>query len=153
MSTKTSRLWTYMGMQWLHRADSVGLRTANDRRRYKVTPSLIGWAQTENRPCYMAIADISTENRDVSWYHVMLSIMASEVVVIPTFGAATDGKVGILQLSVFSVSTNIRAHMNTKHSYDVISTRSLVTITDRHMSVMASQTNGISAVWSTAGLV
>ena len=27
-----------------HRAD--GLRPANERRRYKVTPSLIGWAQT-----------------------------------------------------------------------------------------------------------
>ena len=24
----------------------LGLRPANDRRRYKVTPSLIGWAQT-----------------------------------------------------------------------------------------------------------
>ena len=23
----------------------LGLRTANERRRYKVTPSLIGWAQ------------------------------------------------------------------------------------------------------------
>ena len=25
---------------------SLGLRPANERRRYKVTPSLIGWAQT-----------------------------------------------------------------------------------------------------------
>ena len=24
----------------------LGLRSANERRRYKVTPSLIGWAQT-----------------------------------------------------------------------------------------------------------
>ena len=24
----------------------LGLRRANERRRYKVTPSLIGWAQT-----------------------------------------------------------------------------------------------------------
>ena len=24
----------------------LGLRQANERRRYKVTPSLIGWAQT-----------------------------------------------------------------------------------------------------------
>ena len=24
----------------------LGLRPANERRRYKVTPSLIGWAQT-----------------------------------------------------------------------------------------------------------
>ena len=28
----------------------LGLRPANERRRYKVTPSLIGWAQTYNRP-------------------------------------------------------------------------------------------------------
>ena len=29
----------------------VGLCEANERRRYKVTPSLIGWAQTYNQPC------------------------------------------------------------------------------------------------------
>ena len=29
-------------MAWL----ILGLRPANERRRYKVTPSLIGWAQT-----------------------------------------------------------------------------------------------------------
>ena len=28
------------------RARSLGLRPANERRRYKVTPSLIGWAET-----------------------------------------------------------------------------------------------------------
>ena len=28
-----------------------GLHPADERRRYKVTPSLIGWAQTYNRPC------------------------------------------------------------------------------------------------------
>ena len=30
----------------------LGLRPANDRRRYKVTPSLIGWAQTYCQPWY-----------------------------------------------------------------------------------------------------
>ena len=29
----------------------LGLCPANERRRYKVTPSLIGWAQTWNEPC------------------------------------------------------------------------------------------------------
>ena len=29
----------------------LGLHPANERRRYKVTPSLIGWAQTKNQPC------------------------------------------------------------------------------------------------------
>ena len=28
----------------------LGLRSANERQRYKVTPSLIGWAQTWNQP-------------------------------------------------------------------------------------------------------
>ena len=28
----------------------MGLRPANERRRYKVTPSPIGWAQTYNKP-------------------------------------------------------------------------------------------------------
>ena len=30
----------------------LGLHPANERRRYKVTPSLIGWAQTWNQPWY-----------------------------------------------------------------------------------------------------
>ena len=29
----------------------LGLRPANERRRYKLTPSLIGWAQTYNQSC------------------------------------------------------------------------------------------------------
>ena len=29
----------------------LGLRPANERRRYKVTPSFIGWEQTWNQPC------------------------------------------------------------------------------------------------------
>ena len=29
----------------------LGLHTTNERRRYKVTPSLAGWAQTWNQPC------------------------------------------------------------------------------------------------------
>ena len=28
----------------------LGLRPANERRRYKVMPSLIGWVQTQNQP-------------------------------------------------------------------------------------------------------
>ena len=28
----------------------LGLRPANERRRYKVTPFLIGWARTYNQP-------------------------------------------------------------------------------------------------------
>ena len=30
----------------------LGLRPANEKRRYFVTTSLIGWAQTWNQPCY-----------------------------------------------------------------------------------------------------
>ena len=37
------------------RADAIGLRPANKRRRYKVTPSLIGWVQTYNQPRYIMI--------------------------------------------------------------------------------------------------
>ena len=31
----------------------LGLCPANERRRYKVTPFLIGWAQTKNQPCWI----------------------------------------------------------------------------------------------------
>ena len=37
----------------------LGLRPANERRRYFVTTSLIGWAQTSNQPC--------NYNSDVTW--------------------------------------------------------------------------------------
>ena len=33
----------------------VGLRPANERRRYFVTTSLIGWAQAQNQPCEPSI--------------------------------------------------------------------------------------------------
>ena len=29
----------------------LGLLPVNEKRRYKVTPSLIGWSQTQNQPC------------------------------------------------------------------------------------------------------
>ena len=32
--------------------EGITLHPANERRRYKVTPSLIGWAQTWNQPWY-----------------------------------------------------------------------------------------------------
>ena len=41
------RGWVIAHENWT----SWGLRPANERCRYKVTPSLIGWAQTWNQPC------------------------------------------------------------------------------------------------------
>ena len=37
-------------LRFHYRTDSR-LHPANERRRYKVTPSLIDWAQTDNQPC------------------------------------------------------------------------------------------------------
>ena len=37
-------------MLWSNTGLILGLHPANERRRYKVTPSLIGWAQTYNQP-------------------------------------------------------------------------------------------------------
>ena len=41
----------------------LGLRLANERRRYKVTPSLIGWEQTQNQPC--GSCDDVARNQDI----------------------------------------------------------------------------------------
>ena len=38
----------------------LGLRPANERRRYKVTPSLIGWAQTKNQPFIIRLKKMDT---------------------------------------------------------------------------------------------
>ena len=35
------------GLRWVNTGMILGLRPANERRRYKVTPSLIGWVQTQ----------------------------------------------------------------------------------------------------------
>ena len=41
---------------WWYRTGLIpGLGLANEWRRYKVTPSLFGWAQTWNQPCSMSI--------------------------------------------------------------------------------------------------
>ena len=45
-------LWFGIGQFYSCRVTLQGLRPANKRRRYKVTPSLIGWAQTYNQPCF-----------------------------------------------------------------------------------------------------
>ena len=37
----------------------LDLRLANERRRYFVTTSLIGWAQTWNQPCICMESDLS----------------------------------------------------------------------------------------------
>ena len=40
----------------------LGLRPANERRRYKVTTSHVGWAQTYNQPwfCLYSVAPVSS---------------------------------------------------------------------------------------------
>ena len=38
----------------------LGLRPANDRRRYKVTPSLIGWVQTWTQPSIRGVILFNT---------------------------------------------------------------------------------------------
>ena len=40
---------------WLGPSLESSLHPANERRRYKVTPSLIGWAQASNHPCNISI--------------------------------------------------------------------------------------------------
>ena len=42
-----TRCWEEECNAWL----ILGLRPANERRRYKVTPSLIGWGRTQNQQC------------------------------------------------------------------------------------------------------
>ena len=44
------------GPKWKYKehiqGPNLGLRPANEKRRYKVTPSLIDWTQTYNQPWY-----------------------------------------------------------------------------------------------------
>ena len=45
----------------------LGLHPANERRCYKVMPSLIGWVQTWNQPCYIIILKLNL------WYVMELN--------------------------------------------------------------------------------
>ena len=41
----------------------LGLCPANEKHHYKVTPSLIGWAQTQNQPCTIFVClELSSED-------------------------------------------------------------------------------------------
>ena len=44
----------------------LGLRPANERRRYFITTSLIGWAQAENQPCIICAIRTTPEHVAVS---------------------------------------------------------------------------------------
>ena len=50
----------------------LSLHLANERRCYKVTPSLIGWAQTKNQPCIIYICCFQIQVLTESWSRVSL---------------------------------------------------------------------------------
>ena len=45
----------------------LDLYPANERHRYKVTPSLIGWAQTYNHPCFVYSVVDFYSSRSLGW--------------------------------------------------------------------------------------
>ena len=53
----------------------LGLSPTNERRRYFVTTSLIGWVQTQDQPCTMSnnfwqwLKDVAqTAGKDIDWH-------------------------------------------------------------------------------------
>ena len=48
---------TWAGWGCISSGVILGLPPTNERRRYKVTPSLIGWAQTQNQSCIMNVME------------------------------------------------------------------------------------------------
>ena len=58
----------------------LGLLPANETRRDKVTPSLIGWAQTLNQPSYMLVVMISVcdnvnSAHNTQWYFYIITVI------------------------------------------------------------------------------
>ena len=51
----------------------LDLHPANERRRYKVTPSLIGWTQTQNQPCILRSELSDSTNLDQPQFVVTVS--------------------------------------------------------------------------------
>ena len=54
----------------------LGLRPANERRRYFVTTSLINWAQAYNRPCNVSLQSVSLDGRYNYSDAIYMSVMA-----------------------------------------------------------------------------
>ena len=64
----------YLGEQQPYPGLILGLRSANERRRYNVTPSLIGWAQTLNQPWYLCTSvQAYTEGRYI--YYIVSKLI------------------------------------------------------------------------------
>ena len=60
--------WTHAPV-YNHSELILGMRPANERRRYKVTPSFIGWAQTSNQPCKLIAGNKWGANVSLQWRH------------------------------------------------------------------------------------
>ena len=54
----------------------LGLPPANKRRRYKVTPSLIGWAQTQNQLFYIWVKEAQYVTESEQKYHCVQALGA-----------------------------------------------------------------------------
>ena len=53
----------------------LGLRPANERRRYKVTLSLTGWAQTLNQSQVISAEKISSQTQVDNQHHQQIHVM------------------------------------------------------------------------------
>ena len=51
--TPSCSLWRHCNAMMLNQGSFLYMHSANERRRYIVTSSLIGWAHTQNDPCSM----------------------------------------------------------------------------------------------------
>ena len=69
----------YLGGQQPYPGLILGLRSANERRRYTVTPSLIGWAQTLNQPWYLCTSvQAYTEGRNI--YYIVSKLITENAI-------------------------------------------------------------------------
>ena len=68
----------------------LGLHPANERRRYKVTKSLFGWAQTKLNRHAMGCGYYLDLNRNVIIFAKFLLLAAPEAVILKISGEASD---------------------------------------------------------------
>ena len=92
----------------------LGLRPANERRRYKVTLSLMGWAQTKNQPCVHTVATSQPNLHSISltyWYiteQVETSVSTSQthLFCIKSINSLRPDDQGLGQLQFFNSNSN-----------------------------------------------
>ena len=116
------------------------LRPANKRRRYKVTPSLIGWAQTQNQSWNVSLLTWLVSNKQRWLKHVVLETACAQRA--PKTVSIVDCLVNLLSNELYQCPDNIRK-VHLVGFLNVLASSVLEGIYLRHFRELCSRFNSL----------